>query len=479
MFSSKVTTLSIESSNIRVVTLNGRKVERWGNMSLAPGLVKEGLIVQPKAVGQAIDALFKSLGERKSRVIVSLSGTRSAPRLFSLPRAKRPLLEEAMRRQAKREMPLPPEEIYLSWWPIGGKDNELLFFVVGVPRSTVDAQVQTLVEAGVKPYVMDLKPIALSRAVGRRDALIIDLEPDAFGITLVVDGVPAIWRTIPPRQEGFILEDIVQLLTEEVSRIVEFHNQGHPESPLGSDTPAFVTGELSEDATLFKLLQAGLEHPIELLTIPLQCPPDFPTASYAVNLGLALRKMAPKVRSRGVATVVRPIGFNILPKGYGARRWPVRYLFFSLATMVAIAGLFPAYQAKTRIDTETARLRVELDEVTRQLRLARGAIDREKALKEALDKAVIAAETLEQDHRTILAKSGDFARISRLVWNALPPGTRLASIELYPDQIVLKGKTNRWALGLQYGKALEQESTFTEVSMTELSDTAFAITLKW
>lgn len=478
MFPGKVTTLSIEASSIRALTLNGRRVQRWGRMSLVAGLVKDGLIVQPQAVGQAVDALFKSLGEPKSRVIVSLNGVRSAPRLLTLPRAKRALLEEAIYRQAKREMPLPPEEMYLSWWPIGGKDDEQEFFVVGVPRAIMDAQIQTLVDSGVKPYIMDLKPIALTRAVNHRDALIIDLEPDAFGITLVANGVPAIWRTIVPRQEGMTLEDMVWQLAEEVSKIVAFHNQGHPESPLSPATPAFLTGELSGDVTVLELIQAGMEHPVEPLVMPLECPSDFPAASYAVNIGLALKKVAPKARSKGATTLIRPIDFNILPERYRARRWPVRNMLFSLAAIVAIAGLFPAYQAKTHSDGEIARLRIELDGATQQLRQTRLTVNREKALKEALDKAVAEVETLEQEHRSVLAKGGDFAPILRFVWDALPPGTRLTSIELDQDQIILKGASNSLSVGLSYGKALEQESIFTEVNISELGEAAFGITLK-
>ena len=153
-------------------------------------------------------------------------------------------------------------------------------------------------------------------------------------------------------------------------------------------------------------------------------------------------------------------------------------MLFSLAAIVAIAGLFPTYQAKTHSDAETARLRIELDRATQQLRQARLAVNSDKVLKEALDKAVAAAETLEQEHRIIVAKGGDFARILRLVWNALPPGTRLTSIELDLNQVILKGEANSLSLGLSYGKVLGQESIFTEVNISELSETAFGITLK-
>ncbi|GAI57774.1 unnamed protein product, partial [marine sediment metagenome] len=91
------------------------------------------------------------------------------------------------------------------------------FFVLGVPRNLIDAVVQTLAEAGVKTYLIDLKPLALARAASRENALIVALEPGCFDIVLVADGIPAIMHTITPRGEGASIEDNIRLQNETIS----------------------------------------------------------------------------------------------------------------------------------------------------------------------------------------------------------------------------------------------------------------------
>ena len=291
MFSKKVITLNIEASSIKVLAIKGKKVKRWGSMPLEAGWVGEGLVLKPEAVGQAINALFKSMRMSRNKVIVSITGQHSIPRILTLPRIESSLVPEAVRRGAKSGMPVPLEELYLSWQPIGMRDHEQAFFVLGVPRNLIDAVVQALVQSRVKPYIMELKPLALARVANREEALIIDLEPDSCGITLVAGGIPAIMRTITPRREAVILEDNIQRLIEEVLRTIEFYNQEHPEYLFSLSAPVILTGELSGDAATIDLIKSGLGTSVELLTTQLKCPPEFNAASYAANIGLAFKRV--------------------------------------------------------------------------------------------------------------------------------------------------------------------------------------------
>src|SRR4030042_5562979 len=136
-------TLNITARSVRLLSVKGKQVEKWGSAPLAPGLVKDGFILQPKAVGAIISGLFKSTQAPKQRVITSLTGLSFTYRILSLPRTKPALLEEAIQRSARREIPLPLEELYLSWQAINGKHDELDFFVLGVPRNPIDAVIQT------------------------------------------------------------------------------------------------------------------------------------------------------------------------------------------------------------------------------------------------------------------------------------------------------------------------------------------------
>ena len=113
-------TLDISNTSVRLLSVKGRQIQGWESVSLAPGLVKDGAILQPEAVGAAIDGLFKSANASKERVIITLTGLPFTYRILSLPRMKSDSLSEAIQRGARKEMPLPLEELYLSWQAIGG-----------------------------------------------------------------------------------------------------------------------------------------------------------------------------------------------------------------------------------------------------------------------------------------------------------------------------------------------------------------------
>ncbi|MBI2836565.1 MAG: pilus assembly protein PilM [Chloroflexi bacterium] len=472
-FRKRVITLNIESHSVRGLVLRRGKVEKWGRVPLAPNLIKDDLILQPKAIGQAIQELLESLGASKGTAIVSLSGLRSVHRFLTLPRLDRNLLEEAINRAIKSEIPVPLEQLYLSWRPMGDAGDEQEFLVLAVPRDLVDAEVQALAEGGVKPDIMWLKPLALARLVNLRDALIIDLEPGSFSIILVANGVPASMRTTIPRGNGAAIEDNTRRLTEDVLRTIEFYNQGHADTPFSAAAPAFLTGELSNNAAVAELVRNGIDNPVSPLQPPVECPPDMPVASYAMNIGLALARMPQDPRGERMAD----IGLNILPASYRAREWPLRLVFFALAAMVALGGLFPAFQVKTRNDAETARLTGELAAVTQELRQARSVVSKEKALREEVTRAESEVKTLEMEHQTILARRGDFTDTLATVTDLLPAGVRLKSIAVTSGQVTLDGEMNSPADAVSYAKAFENQGSFPRVSITILTEKTFSITI--
>ena len=460
-------TLNISATSIRLLSVRGRQVKKWGSMPLAPGLVRDGLILQPKAVGAAIDDLFKSTKVPKKQVITSVTGLSFTYRVLSLPRMKSAFLEEAIQRAARKEMPLPLEELYLSWQAIGSEHDELDFFVLGVPRNLIDALVQTLAEAGVKTYLIDLKPLALARAASRENALIVALEPGCFDIVLVADGIPAIMHTITPRGEGASIEDNIRRITDELSKTVEFYNSSHPENPLSPTTPLLLTGELSADAAASKLIQAEIGYPVELLVPSLKFPPDLPIALYATNMGLALKKVPQKRAIR-----FRDINLNIQPVKYKARVLRVSWQFVFLSLAIAIAGgfLFPMYRLKSEADVETMRLQTELSWVSQELHQVRLAFNEAKQIEDTIDKIVGDVGTLKQEHQYILSKGGDFANNLDLVTNAIPPEVYFTVIEMGTDQITIEGEADNAFTVINYVMALEALGRLSEVRIAEIDE---------
>jgi len=465
-------TLNITAKSVRLLSVKGRQVEKWGSIPLAPGLVKDGFILQPKEVGKAISALFESTKVPKQRVITSLTGLSFTYRILSLPRTKPALLEEAIQRSARKEIPLPLEELYLSWQAINGKHDELDFFVLGVPRNPIDAVIQTLAEAGVEPYIVELKPLALARAANRGDALIVDLEPDCFDVVLVAGGIPAVIHTITPRGEGANLEDNIRRLTDELSKTVKFYNISHPETPLSPTTPLLLTGELATDDNTSKLIQAETGYPVESLVPPLEFPPALPLAPFTTNMGLALNREPQKMVSKGDANGFHDINLNILADKLRARARPVsrRYIFLPLALTIAIGLLFALYQLKTQADAETMSLQTALGMASQELHEARLALNEANETTDTINEIVADAEALKQEHEYILGQRGDLANNLTLVTGALPTSSYFTAINIDDGQITIEGETDSSSKVISYAKTLEEQLGFSDVRIANITE---------
>ena len=459
LFSKGIVTLNIEADSLRFLVAEGKRVRDWGSLPLAPGLVKDGFSADPAEVSAVINTLFLEKKLPKSRVIAGLTGLRSIPRILSLPKIKSALLEEAIKNESGREMPVPLEELYLSWQLLGATDLERQFFVLGVPRSLLDAEVGTLARAGIKPCAVELKPLALARAVNREEALIIDLEPESFDLVVVAGGIPAIMRTVISRGEGMALEDRIWQLADELSRTVSFYNSSHPEQTLGSTTPAFLTGLLANDAGVCELAKAAIDNPIEALAPPLECPPDLPVAQYAVNIGLALRGTSPKTTA-GAARLPL-VELNLLPPEYRPRPLSLTRILYPVIAMLLVALLLLTYQMRLDSEAESADIQAELDSVNQQLHEMRQAVA-------TINDTETEANSLQGEREAVLGTES-FTDSLELVLGALPPGVRLTSITDREGRISLDGDADSRSAAIDYIAALEQRDAFSAVHIASLS----------
>ena len=286
----RTVTLNVEGRSIRVLAVRGASVTSWQEAPIDPGLLKEGVISDPQAVGMALKAILDSLSMSGGRVIASITGFRSIARVLELPKMNPDLLEEAVTREARREMPVPMEDVYLSWQPMGVSDGHQRIFALGVPRDILDPLLRTMTTARRALSAVDTKPLALARCANREEAIIADVEPDSADIVVVTRGVPVIMRTVVERAGEPDGDERLQRFRDEVARTVKFYNDTHRQEPLEPSTPIFLTGSLAEPA-MTGSLEAFEPYPVESLSPPLDYPPDLPLQRYAVNIGLALKEV--------------------------------------------------------------------------------------------------------------------------------------------------------------------------------------------
>jgi type IV pilus assembly protein PilM len=133
------------------------RVIGYGSANFDPAAIKDGIIVDPKAIAKSAQDLFERhlIGDiTTKRVVFAIPAYRTFTRLINLPQLSSKQLREAVELEAEQYIPMPLEELYLDYDVVGrSKDkseNKLDVFAVAVPRKTVNSQLQLMQMLGLE-----------------------------------------------------------------------------------------------------------------------------------------------------------------------------------------------------------------------------------------------------------------------------------------------------------------------------------------
>jgi Tfp pilus assembly PilM family ATPase len=412
-----IVTLDIDETAIKMLEIRGGVVRKWASVLLGPNEItvddEEGS--EWEALSAMVRQLMASSGMRVTRAYASVSGLYSVNRIVVVtnPPPAGLTYEQALIEEVREAVPLSEERLYIQWQPVATYENKERVLVTGVPKDLIDNEVLSLKAAGIKPQLLELRTMALVRAVNRELAIILNIEISSFDIVVVVNGIPEIMRTVAWHYEDLTLEDKVQNLTTTLDMTVDFYNLRHPDANLTPATPLFITGQLSGDLALEEELEASMQYSVEPLAPPLECPAHLPVSQYAVNIGLALKGMtSPKAKGDekkeeeeegeqegGNEVIVSPpqLHIDLLPEAY--RPWkptPKQMGAFGFI-ILALIGLLPVYQVATDAVSRTADLQVRQDILNSELQRRQIEINNRRPLQQAIN-----------EHNLIVEMGGDF-----------------------------------------------------------------------
>jgi len=425
------------------------KVIKWASRSLASSVLEEDVVLDSQALSDAVKQLMSSSGIKGRNIIASVSGLYSLSRLMMVPTP----LGEAVAQQTVLEtardiMPLAEDELYFSWQTIAPAEGGQQVLVVGMPRDVLDSEMQALRAAGLNPRILDLKAMALIRAVNRGQALILNIEPSSFDTILVVGGVTEVMRTTAWQESELSVEDKAEHLAVALELTAGFYNSRHSGFPLDPATPFFVTGQMSGDLALVEELQARVGYPIEPLAPPLEYPAHLPVAQYAVNIGLALKGTAPS-KSLEQGDYSLP-DMNLLPQAYKPWKPSARQVYLFLAMVAAIALLFPLYQVTSEAMGKTANLEARYAIVNNELERRQTEIRGRQPLQKAIG-----------EYNTIVDMGGGFTEDVEVV-NSLAEkfGVEVPSITHDGSKITVSCQADSYTIFRKYKTALEESGRF-------------------
>ena len=466
MFNKTYVSMDITGSDVRVTSVRKNKVIKWGSAPLPGGTVKDGIITDPQTASLVINDLFRSMKLRKNRVISTVTGLPFIYRVINMPRIENQAPDEALERAARREMSLKEEDIYLIWQLIATEANgqESDYLVIGVPKAATKPFMETLTKAEIKPYILDVKPLALARIVSSADAILASLEKNYIDIIIVSNGLVRVMHGFAANKAENT-ESIVNDFADGLSKSVNSFNRDYPQNAIRDETPLYLSGELAANMDVLKLIQEISEHPVHVVDTPLIVPEGMSIALYASNLGLALKKLPGKITSSETPRY-SDIDLNLLSSIYKPFRLRFKwaYAIAGALIMALVAILFSAYTLRTDAMVEADSLRSKSTKIAQQLKEAQKVnqelVAARKEKSDSLKKMQEALNTMKDEHLSILGLRHEYAYRFGLIINALPQGAEFKTIIMNESNIEITGEAKSALDVLKFTEALERNGTF-------------------
>lgn len=284
-----VITVSLEGTSLRVTASKGKKILAWANLPFNPQLVTDDLVNNPAELANVLRNALKRLEYRPSSVLAVYPGVRSVSRIIPIPKAHDVSPATVLTQEARRILGAAPDQNYLYWKRVAQDQTTEQYYVLAIPRVRMDAFVRTMVEAGLTPKTVDLKALALSRAVGGPAGAIINLEHTFMTIVIFSGYVPQVANTIVLEEAASMDEqETMDRLVDELQRSIAYYQE---RNPTGAPLPIFLSGgnPLLDTDALPQAIQRVFNTSPSTLSVPFQYPQEFPVSMFLSNLGVLVR----------------------------------------------------------------------------------------------------------------------------------------------------------------------------------------------
>jgi type IV pilus assembly protein PilM len=466
IFNEKVT-LYIDDTSIRLLVCQGQRIKRWGEVKLDPGMIKGSVVLKEVDVTDRLKQLLEAQEVNNKKVTLGFSGLHSLTRPVVLPELPKSMIPEAVAREARRVLPIPLDQLYLSWRLFPSAKGRIQAFMAANPRKTVDSMMKILRKAGLEASHMTIKPLVLTRAVPENTAILIDVQPSEFDIIVLSEGVPQPIRTISLPDTELTWQQKLEMITSDLERTIQFFNSNNAEKTLTPEIPIYMSGEINGKIELYRELSNTFKHPVKPLTSSLKGVEEIDLGRYMVNAAMNIKSGA----SGREATF--PISdLNVLPSPYLPKPIsPAKLLAIPVGAAV-IGIVVPLVILVQSASANIEGLQRELDatnlttnqKMAEQRTLQAGVADLQTQV--AADKSTLTdlENSVEYLQNTQEIVNGDL----NITLSAAPPTVTITGISETGGTLTITGASPDEKGVLDYARTLKLSGRFAETTISSL-----------
>ncbi|HEX5429483.1 MAG TPA: type IV pilus assembly protein PilM [Patescibacteria group bacterium] len=196
--------IDIGTSNIKLVELKpteqGFVLNTYGIANVSYSLAGKDSASAITQAATVLKELMKRSGTTTTKAVASLPNNVVFTSVIELPKIPENEMKKAIEFEAKKYVPLPLEEVALSWSIVGDKnaviketgmrasEDKQKILLTAVPTVVIDNYIKMFHLAGVTPQALEIEALALIRSVVGEDVksiLLIDIGAKSTSINLV------------------------------------------------------------------------------------------------------------------------------------------------------------------------------------------------------------------------------------------------------------------------------------------------------
>jgi len=446
---------------------SGRRISKLAEVPLDIDLENVSDEDKEMELVEKIKHLFSANKISPNSFIFGMSGLHSLSRPVVLPLLPKAMQEEAMTREAKRLLPVTPEQLHISWQIVSSDESRMRAFIVALPRQTTNNLLHALDQAGLRPYLMDIKPLALARLIKEETAILIDAQETEFDIIILSEGFPQPMRTVSFPHDSLSYQEKLAIVKDELRRTVQFYNSNNPEKILPEETIVYISGEMADNPDSFESLSRELGYTVAPLTSPLKCPKQLDPSHYLVNVGLTLKEL-PRESGSLLANI------NTLPGDYLPKPMSRDRLLAIPAAVAAIgvvvAFIFIIQNTAGNIKATNEEIDANNFIITKKQAEKQKILENIDVLEEQIADLEIINDSFTIAYETI-SLSSDVVNddINAVVDNVIS-GIELGSIAHVGNALHIVGSSPTEKEILEYARNLNETNRFDEIVVTKIRE---------
>lgn len=220
-------THSVKAVEIKNVLSSSPEVVNLGSQITPKGVINSEDKADQKKLADVLKKLFDSSKIKNKSVVMALPEFSVFTRFLEFPGVKKEELKDAVFFEAKQYIPMPLEEVQMSYVPIGFNEskNAPRVLLVAAPKKIIEIYINIGMLAGVDTIAIETESVAMGRAMfrstGKKDLVMLDFGANSTDMSIMSNGYMVFSQSIAIGSDS-LTQAIINKFNFEYTRAEEF-----------------------------------------------------------------------------------------------------------------------------------------------------------------------------------------------------------------------------------------------------------------